>query len=85
MLHSRDTSPDARRALLERLRRATPEECFRMAADLTDFTWLSVRASVERDFRDLGAAERHARFIERWVGGELGRRAAAHYLRTRAT
>lgn len=76
MSFSRDTSPEARQVVFDALRRATPGERFQMAVEHSEFVRQLVLESVRRDFPESSADERHARFLERWLGEDLGRRVA---------
>ena len=72
-MHSRDTSPEARRIVLEALRRATPAERLEMAMQQTELLWKLVWAGVVQELPHGSENDRRARFMERW----LGRRVAA--------
>lgn len=83
MPFSSDTSPEAREVVIEALRRASPEQRLQMAMEQTEFVRQMVIESVHRDFPTLSEEERHSKFLERWLGEDLGRSVAEHRRRAR--
>ena len=77
MPFSEDTSPDARRVLLQSYRAMTPERRIEIAMQATDAMRAMVRADIARHHPNASDAERQVLFLERWLGAELTRAALA--------
>jgi hypothetical protein len=67
MIFSADTTPEARRILLDIIRRQRPEQRPAIALTATDATRDMIRADVRSPFPDADDAELHARFLDRWA------------------
>jgi hypothetical protein len=78
MLFSSDTTPEARRILIEIIRRQRPEQRLAIALDATDAARDMIRADLRARFPGANDEELHARFLERWLGAELARSVLAH-------
>ena len=70
-MHARDTSPEARRIVLEALRRASPAQRLEMAVQQTELLWKLVWAGVVHELPLAPEDERRARFLERWLGKSI--------------
>lgn len=77
MPFSEDTSPEARRVLLQSYRAMTPERRIEIAMQATDAMRAMVRADIAQHHPNASDAERHVLFLERWLGAELAREALA--------
>jgi hypothetical protein len=71
MPFSRDTNPDARRVLIERLRTLTPAQRLAAALEMTEPLSILVAAGVARDLPNGTPDERHALFLRRWLGRHI--------------
>jgi hypothetical protein len=72
MPFSSDTSPEARRVVLDALRRMTPAERLGKAMQMTASLVSLTKAGVNRDFPDASESQRHEEFLRRWLGAPLG-------------
>ncbi|MEO5616353.1 MAG: hypothetical protein ABIS67_01155 [Candidatus Eisenbacteria bacterium] len=72
MPFSSDTSPEARRVVIEALRRMTPPERLAKAMEMTASLRSLARAGVQRDLPAATESERHEEFLRRWLGVPLG-------------
>ena len=71
MPFSRDTSPEARRAQFEQLRRMTPQERLALAFEMSEKMHAEVREGVQRDLPEATTDEKQEEFFRRWVGEPL--------------
>ena len=78
MMFSSDTTPEARRLLLDIIRRQAPERRLAIALSAGEATREMIRADLRARFPDAGEEELHARFLERWLGPELAGKVMAY-------
>ncbi len=67
---SRDTDADTERVLLDLLRRKSPAERIRLAADTTECLRRLVESAVRRRYPQAGEDEVRCRFAALWLGRE---------------
>jgi hypothetical protein len=75
MPFSEDTSPEARRVLLQSYRAMTPERRVEVAMQATEAMREMVRTDIAQHHPHASDEERHVLFLERWLGVELAREA----------
>jgi len=85
MPFSSDTSPEARRVVVEALRRMTPQERLARGFAMTRTLVTLTKAGVLRDLPDASDEERHEEFLRRWLGTPLAERVIVSRLRSRTS
>lgn len=67
-----DTHPEARRVVLEAIRRMSPAERLQRAMQMTSTMAALTRASVARDLEGASRDALHEEYLRRWLGRDLG-------------
>ena len=74
MPFSSDTGPEARRVVVEALRRMTPQERLARGFAMTRTLVTLTKAGVLRDLPHASDEDRHREFLRRWLGAPLAER-----------